>query len=254
MTEINWPRLGALLGVLGTELEHKGKPAADVMEGWKAGPRGGPGAGVDELCACAHTAPAHRHDTGPCMFTLALEGGATWACSCQGYEPSGAGADPDRSDEFRREARAAQQHDEQVADARLVEQVAIRMTRRLDMACPPDMSALRNRLTGDFDPETATDALAAGFCPNCWAAGVKYVPLVETEGSSSLRRYSDRCRPCGDFRKAEKIDKPKEIVVGHAASPKRRFTPDELARIIGAAKAAANPKKKGKKAKGRKAA
>lgn len=254
-TRADLPRLAASLSVLGTELESKGQTAWDRLAGWERGPSRPPAEGVDEVCTCAHLQTSHYGDTGPC--TLTVDG---WACPCMAWEPGQplGGNGEDSSREQRDDRRAALQLAEFAADLRVLDRLVQSVNRRLDMACPPDMRELRNRLTGEFDPETATDALAQGFCPNCWAAGVRYVPLSEVEathptGIGKVRRYQDRCRPCGDFRKAEGIDKPKEIVVGHAQIPPRRFSPEHVAELVKKAKAAANPKK-GKKKKGKRAA
>lgn len=209
-------RLAASLSVLGTELEAKGTDAWDRLEGWEQGPNGDPMA---------------------------------WTRGGGGTEQDA----QDRRDEARQARRASQQFEEWRSDLESLDKTAQRVFRRLDMACPPDVSELRNRRTGEFDPETATDMLAAGWCPNCWAAGVGSVPLSPVEGKGQVRRYTDRCRPCGDFRKAEGIDKPKAIVVAHAEG--RRLSVDEVNRLVEVAKAAAAPpKKKGKRKKGRRTA
>lgn len=214
-TRSDLQRLAASLGVLGTELESKGLTAWDRLEGWEPGPATPPATGV--------------------------RGGG-----------GGDAAAEDRKAEMRSARRAGQQLEEWRVDLTELDQLVQRINRRLDMACPPDVSELRNRRTGDFDPETATDMLAAGWCPNCWLAGLGSVPLSPAEGKGQVRRYSDRCRPCGDFRKAHGgLDKPKALVVAHAEG--KRMKPDEVERIIAAARAAAHPKRKSKK-KGKRAA
>jgi hypothetical protein len=248
-------RIAGSLAVLGTELEQKGKTAWEVLEGWEQGPRRAPRDERDgEVCECHHTAATHYLDRGPCSATVSIvdeETATTWVtegCTCGGFKA--AQSDPaaeDRSQQLAEARRAARHHALYREDLDIIDAAAQRIFRRLDMACPPDMEELRNRRTGEFDPETATDAMQAGWCPNCWQVDQAHVPLtVNTKG---FKYYSDRCRPCGDFRTEYGIDKPREIVAGHLASPPRRFTSAEFETIIARAKAAAAPPKKGKKGK-----
>lgn len=215
-TRTDLTRIAASLAVLGTELEHKGQRAIDTLAGWAQGP----------------TRAAQHGERGGGGTELAAE---------------------DRRTELAQARRAAVHHAEFVADLHRIDVLVQRINRRLDMACPPDMAELRNRRTGEFEPETAADMLAAGWCPNCWLAGLGSVPLT-TRANTGLRYYSDRCKPCGEFRKAEGIDMPKELVIAH--HEKRRLSAPERDRIVNAAKAAANPtkKKKGKTKKSRKVA
>lgn len=215
-TRSDIPRLAASLAVLGTELEQKGQTTFDVLHGWMEGPR-----------------------------RVSKPG-----------ETGGGGTEVDAEDrrlELRDASRAAVHASEFVADLQLLDRAIQRVNRRMDMACPPDMSGIRNKRTGEFEPETATDMLAAGFCPNCFLCGVGAVPLAPAEGKSSVRRYADRCRPCGDFRRREDgLDKPKEIVIAHHEGRRLNATDEE--KIIKAARAKINPKTKGKRRKGKKAA
>lgn len=207
-------RLAGSLATLGLELEEKGEQAIWILEGWERGPAGDPMA--------------------------ATRGGGGGEVQAE-----------DRRAEARDARRAGEQAEEFRRDLAELDRLVVKVNRRLDMACPPDMSALRNRRTGEFDPETATDMLAAGWCPQCFVNGLGSVPLSPLEGSSQVRRYADRCRPCGDFRKAEGIDKPKEIAQAHADG--RRLSVDEVRKIVEREKAKLNPKKNKRKGK-RKAA
>jgi hypothetical protein len=250
-------RLAGSLATLGTELEEKGPTVWDRLASWRPGPQKAAGpAGVTDICQCNHS--AETHDVAGCLYVwFDEEADLTRHCHCAAYVERSS-ADPsgdDRRGEHRQAARAAEHFDEFRADLTALDRLVQKVVKTIDMADPPTMEAIRNRRTGEFDPETAVDALAAGFCPNCWAAGVRQVPLCPTpEGRSTVARYGDRCRPCGDFRHAEGIDKPKELVVGHAQIPPRRFSPSETEKIIKAAKDRANPKKSKGKKRGRKAA
>lgn len=211
-------RLAARAGLFGTEFEMKGELMLSRLQGWTQGP----------------TKAAATGERG---------GGGTEVDA------------DDRRDEQRQARRASVHYEEQLADQRLLDEVFDRMFRRMDMAVPPEVEQLRNRRTGEFEPETATDALAAGNCPNCWIAGFRDIELSRVEGKGQVRRYADRCRPCGDFRHAEGIDRPKELVKAYHSIPRVNLSPDEVQRIVNAARAAANPKgKKGRKAKRKKAA
>jgi hypothetical protein len=207
-------RIAGSLGVLGTELEQKGVTALDVLAGWEAGP----------------TRP-------PTSFDFHDEDEADPAAE-------------DRRQERNSASRAGVHRTEFESDLRALDRLVQSINRRMDMACPPDMSELRNRRTGEFDPETAADALAAGWCPNCWQVDQAHVPL--TKNRSGIRYYSDRCRPCGDFRKEHGIDKPRPIVAAHLEG--RRLSPQEVDSAVAAARAALAPAKKRKGKKKRRAA
>lgn len=243
-------RIAGSLGVMGTELEQKGVTAFDVTLGWEQGPRPAPREAPDELCICGHTAATHALGRGSCGWVhVDLGSDESRPCWCQSYVP--APADPaasDRRQGMREEARVALRHAEFKGLLRVLDAVVQRVFRIMDAACPPDMSDLRNRRTGEFDPETALDIEASGHCPNCWLATGEHVPL-STDGRG-IRFYSDRCKPCGDFRREHGVDKPKQIIVGHKEG--RRFSSGEVDRLIAAAKAEAAPAKGKKKRKGKK--
>lgn len=248
-------RIAARSQVVGTELEEKGPTALGRLQGWVPGPVKAPAAAPEEVCGCGHGAAEHTEQgKGLCAAIDRAPDGEAWPCWCNAFVATAKGtAGDDRREERRQAARAGEHYAEMVADLRLLDEVLDRIEHRLDIACPPTMEALRNRRTGEFDPQTATDVLAAGGCPNCFEAGIGFVPLPEVEGSGSVRRYADRCRPCGDFRKAnDGLDKPKELVRAHHDN--RRLNAQETEAIIKAARDRANPKKSKGKGKRKKAA
>lgn len=242
-------RIAGSLGVLGTELEEKGVQAFAVTLGWEQGPQPAPKEAPDELCVCGHTAAAHAHSQGPCAWVHDdPEDLAARPCWCPAFLP--VPADPattDRRGELREGARAALRHAELKGLLRVLDAVVQRTFRILDAACPPSMDEVRNRRTGEFDPETALDVLASGHCPNCWMATGEFIPIT-TDGKG-VPYYKDRCFSCGRFRFEEGVDKPLEVVRAHSEG--RRLKPAELDSLIAKAKAAAGPAK-GKKRKGKK--
>lgn len=221
---------------LGYELEDKAPRVMSSLGGWQEGPSPCSGAAGDDVCRCGHSAVSHDNGTGICLTTDIVLDGSSAPCPCVKHRPLPNTQGEDSAGERAQAARAAEHRSEFEADIRTLASLLVKVSRRMDMACPPTMEALRNRLTGGFDPETATDALVAGWCPNCWQVDQAHVPLT-TAPSSGLRYYSDRCRPCGDFRKEYDIDKPREIVAGHLASPPKRFSPEEVDQIVAREKA-----------------
>lgn len=212
-TRADLPRLGASMGLLGTLLEGGGQLAWDTMDGWQHGPRKAPEAGE------------------------------------RGGGGGEAGAE-DRKDEAIQRARAARHFAAFLADLDAADVLVQSLIRRMDVACPPHPSALRNK-AGDLDPVTAADAAAAGWCKSCWRNDQQMVPVTPPEGKSRLKRYRDYCRWCGDFVGQHKIEPPLELLkVRHAGG---RISEADVDKAIKAAKQAAMPKK-AKRRKGKVAA
>lgn len=204
------PRLAASLGVLGTELEQKGVPALDALYGWKQGPS-------------KVASPGERGGGGS---EVAAE---------------------DRRAERAEARRAAVHHDEFVADLVLLNAVVQRINRRMDLACPPDMSEVKNRKTGEIAPETAGDIAAAGYCVSCWRNDKQ---MVVREKSKGIFVSATLCRWCMDVKRTYDVEPPLEVLKLHHAG--RRISVQVMEAAI--AKVKPPPKGKGKKRRKGKAA
>lgn len=170
------PRLGASLGLLGTLVERDGQTAYDRMAGWEFGPRKAPQSG----------------ETG---------GGG------------GEAAAEDRKDEAAQRRRAAIHFREFRADLAELDRLVQRTLRRIDIACPPLEEEYKNRRTGELDPWSEAEIVAAGWCRTCWLADQTWTVIpLDRKG---FKRYRDACSFCGAFRAAHGIDPPKELLVKH---------------------------------------
>ncbi len=205
-------RLAASLGVLGTELEQKGLEAWDRMNGWQPGPAGDPMA---------------------------------WTRGGGGSET----AAEDRKVEAKQARRAGQHLAEFRADLTALDDLVQQINRRMDMACPPDVSELRNRRTGETEfTETSGDIAAAGFCVSCWRND-KQMVVREKARKSGLYYSPTLCRWCMDVKRAYGIEPPVEVLKLHHAG--RRISVQMMTEAIEAAKPS---KAKGKKKRKGKAA
>lgn len=203
------PRLAASLGVLGTELELKGLTAWDRLAGWEPGPAPAPATGIRG------------------------GGGSDEAAS-------------DRRAEMRDARRAAEHLEEFRADLAALDRLVQSINRRLDMACPPDVSELRNRRTGDLEHvETAGDIAAAGYCVSCWRND-KQMVVRERAKKSGLYYSPKYCRWCMDVKRNYGVEPPLEVLKLHHAG--RRVSVQAMEEAIAAAKPKSKKKRKGKAA------
>lgn len=210
------PRLGAALGTLGTLLEDpsRGQAAYDRMQGWQHGPRSAPKAGE--------------------------RGGG-----------GGEAAAEDRKAEEKQRQRAAEHFAEFRADLDALERLTYAVLRRVDVACPPNLSELKNRRTEDLDPMTPADAAVAGWCASCWRNDQQMVP-IETNKKTGLRYHTSMCRWCGGVCSTYKVDMPPlEIVklrhAGHRISVSQME--EAIAKATKAKQSKGKTKGKGKKGK-----
>ena len=236
------PRLGASLGVLGTILEHRGIEADLRMEGWQLGPRKAPAAATDDVCSCGHSVESHD---GICLIV-----GDERPCWCTGFTAAPKGTQVvDRQTEEKQRARAAEHFQEHRADLAALDALVQRITRRMDIACPPNPEEMKNRRTGEYEPWTPAEVELAGWCSSCWRHEQTFTPIyVDPKG---MRRWKGSCSWCGPIRAQHKIDPPLSLLEKHLEG--RNISAQEYDEAIEKAKPQpAKSKKKGKK--GRKAA
>ncbi len=205
-------RLGATLSTLGTMLEADGARADVTLSGWALGPQ------------MPEAPPDGARDDEEVVVN------------------------PDRKDERKHQARAAELHDEYQRAVRSLERQAETVLRILAVAIPVHPAELRNKRTGDLDPITAADAAAAGWCMSCWRNDQQMV-IIETKKSTGLRYYRDYCRWCGSFKAEHKIEPPLEILKLHHDG--RRISETDVADAVKAAlsQLAAQSSKRSRKAK-----
>lgn len=253
------PRLGASLGLLGTVLERDGQLAWDRMHGWTFGPRKAPAVAGDDVCTCGHSVESHVDGHDVCSFSTddlnerTPDGMPMLLCSCVRFTAAPRGAQSeDRATEEKQRARAAEHFGEYLADLAAVDELVQRLLRKIDIAVPPNPEEVKNRRTGEFEPWTPAEIVAAGWCSNCWLACQAWSPIPTDK--RGYKRWKDRCGWCGPFRASHGIDAPKELVVKHHDG--RNLSAAEVEEAVEKAKQSQAPKgkKKGRKAKKQKAA
>lgn len=242
------PRLAGSLGVLGTVLEQHGQQAFDVMAGWTPGPTKAPAQAPDDVCKCGHSIESHIDGGGLCTYELVDE---DWVCSCTVFAAAPQGsASEDRKDEAIQRSLAAKRFQQYRVRLSELDALVQGLLRDVDIACPPNPEEMKNRATGDFEPWTEAEIVLAGWCATCWNACQAWSPIPTD--SKGFKRWHDRCGWCGSFRATHGIDPPKELLVKHNEG--RNLSAGEVDEAVKKAKAAASPKKKGRKGKRQKAA
>ena len=252
------PRLGASLGLWGTLLERDGQTAHDRMYGWQFGPRKAPALAADDVCRCGHSIESHVDGHDVCRFSTddlnepSASGTPEFLCWCERFEAAPQGApSEDRKTEQKQRARAAEHFDEWMADLNALDDLAQRLLRKIDIAVPPNPEEVKNRRTGEFEPWTPAEVVAAGWCAPCWSADQTFTAIpLDRKGH---KRYRDACGFCGPFRAAHGIDPPAELLeLRHAG---RNLSQQVVDDAVSRAKAKQQPKgKKGKRKKGKVAA
>ncbi len=204
------PRLAASLGVLGTELESKGHDVWDRLGGWQPGPQPAPSTGV--------------------------RGGG-------GSET----AAEDRRAEAAQARRAGKHLEEFRMDLAALDMLVQSLNKRIDLACPPDITELRNRRTGEMEfVETAGDIAAAGYCTSCWRND-KQLVVREKAKKSGLYYSPTLCRWCADVKRTYNVEPPLEVLKLHHAG--RRISVQAMTEAIEAATPKKNKSKKKRKGK-----
>lgn len=178
-TRADLPRLFASLSVLGTEGEMKGQLAWDRFSGWEPGPQGPPQSGI-------------------------RGGGGSEAAA------------EDRRQERAEARRAGEKQEAYRAALTRLDTAVQEVNHLLDMACPPDVSELRNRRTGEFEPETAGDIAASGYCVSCWRND-KQMVVREKAKKSGLYYSPTLCRWCMDVKRTYGVEPPLEMLKLHHA-------------------------------------
>lgn len=244
ITRSDQKRLGASLAILGTILEDRGETAWDRFAGWQDnGPNRPAGDAPDEVCTCGHSIDSHD---GLCLAT-----GDERPCWCTEFTPAAKGTGPeDRSTQRKQASRAAEHFAEHRADLNELDRLVQRMLRRIDIACPPNLSQIQNRRDRLAEPVTPADAAIEGMCKSCWRDS-EYRQEIETN-SKGLRYYKDYCRWCGGAKAEYGIEPPLEILRLHHETPPRRISPEDFQAAVDKVLAASqSSKKKGKKKKGK---
>lgn len=248
VTRSDLPRLGASLGVLGTLLEMEGQDAWDKFAGWTEGPRSAPAAAGDEVCRCGHSVETHDPRIGICLYVGEVAG-EQWTCSCVlfGAAPQGSGVE-DRKTEAKQRARAAEHFAENRADLEQLDRLVQRITRRHDVAFPPNLSRIQNRRARENAPMTPAEAAIEGFCASCWRNEGHRKEIDRDK--NDLKFYRDYCRWCGSMKAEYGIEPPLDMLKLHHDD--KRITPEVFAAAVEKITAKTNKQSKGKKKKQRK--